>query len=1319
MAFDLVSVPAALVPEGQDVLIGDIRVLAGTRIARINGLTDGVLGDAPHDTLFGNLFTEDGPMRPFGMDRFIGDGLQYTTGLENGPFPEVVGHSEQSFTTAGTSVTVELPKPKLYDRYIVVTNHCGLSSVTTPTGWTLKSHAGLTDSDHNCYERIVDQNFIDAGEFFVTFVSSLPVGVLAKVWLVRYAHISLTSEILATTNTSTGGTSNDIGALTPSWVLANTLWLTAIGIEADDTSPPNVTAFPTGFTETGELQNVSATAAIDGAIAWGQLASRVTSVDPTAYTYAAARSCAILIAIPPRVTGSISVVPGGGTAGWDDVLLVDAHSGASNPIIDSPQFIQFGAGTMPGSGEIRTDSIWEARGTKDMKVTSGEAIKLNSVDSSEFICSGGQLNLQSDLTLKLNSVSSSMTLDASSNITATAGGDIHLHAGGAIHIGHTGLTDFIHLESDNDTDIVTGTNFSATAGGNASLIATSDVALTAGTVVRISPFAMFTEQAASTPVMTAGQALFWVRNDVPNVPMFTDDTNTDHVLAFRGEVGWDDVLLVDANSGTTNPVITTGQFLQFGSGSPPASGQLRSSASIEARSTAAVTLTGGTNATVQASADILLNAGGTLTMNAVSTTQLRSTGGTVFVLADTSTVQVRGIAADVLLIADATAVQITPATICRLAGAGSFLQILEKAASTPTVPAGEGLFWVKNNTPNDPFFTDDTNVDRQIATFPIPLSGFATIATDTFLGNVSGSTAAPSAVNLSTLAGAGLVFGTHTLDVTAGAGGSLVVSANDIQRAALTGAITASQDSNTTAFGALAAKSVLANATNASAVPAALAGSAAFQHLRVNSANTGLEWSAFTSGDFPAGVVPLTAHATQAANTIVANATAGVASPTAVTCGAESVFGQTSGNLQGIASSVQTALIRGSGSVFWASAAADQVLRRSGTGDLGFGTLVTNNIGNNQVTNALLAQAGANTFKGNITGATANVSDVAFSSIDSTSIIFDATSHTLQRAAFTGDVTAAQNSNATTIATGVVTNAKLATMAANTLKVNLTGATAAPTDSSLSSTLDALADPNERVFLARDAAGWDGQFQTEMLAYLNLPTVGAACTVPFFDEDFNHLVLGTLGTAAIIDPFVGITNGSTSEWACGPDSGGGTITITAVPQVDGHNGIIQVQTGAASGNDLVLYRPARVRFDRTVLVDFWVKLSATTSETFRIGMMQNETQASGGTDSVCFQFDPAISVDYQTITRSASGTATVTTLGSFGGSSLWRKFTIWRESSTSVKFYINNLLASTHTTQIPTGLLFIAIYLKANTTGGKTIQVDKVRAFVDDATLLT
>lgn len=87
---------------------------------------------------------------------------------------------------------------------------------------------------------------------------------------------------------------------------------------------------------------------------------------------------------------------------------------------------------------------------------------------------------------------------------------------------------------------------------------------------------------------------------------------------------------------------------------------------------------------------------------------------------------------------------------------------------------------------------------------------------------------------------------------------------DQFQRAALTGAVTSTQNSNVTAFGVLAAKSVLANATNGSAVPAALAGSAARQYLRVTGANTGLEMA-------PIGeAIKTTAASVSAATTVLA-----------------------------------------------------------------------------------------------------------------------------------------------------------------------------------------------------------------------------------------------------------------------------------------------------------------------------------------------------------------------------------------------------------------------------------------------------------------
>jgi hypothetical protein len=68
--------------------------------------------------------------------------------------------------------------------------------------------------------------------------------------------------------------------------------------------------------------------------------------------------------------------------------------------------------------------------------------------------------------------------------------------------------------------------------------------------------------------------------------------------------------------------------------------------------------------------------------------------------------------------------------------------------------------------------------------------------------------------------------------------------------------------------------------------------------------------------------------------------------------------------------------------------------------------------------------------------------------LDSTSIdmIISGQEISAQREALTGDVTAPKNSNTTTIANDVVTNAKLANMAANTIKGRITGSTGDPED---------------------------------------------------------------------------------------------------------------------------------------------------------------------------------------------------------------------------------------------------------------------------------
>jgi hypothetical protein len=81
------------------------------------------------------------------------------------------------------------------------------------------------------------------------------------------------------------------------------------------------------------------------------------------------------------------------------------------------------------------------------------------------------------------------------------------------------------------------------------------------------------------------------------------------------------------------------------------------------------------------------------------------------------------------------------------------------------------------------------------------------------------------------------------------------------------------------------------------------------------------------------------------------------------------------------------------------------------------------------------------TFLGNIGTTTAPPAAVPLADVDSTSIIYDATSHTFQRAALTGFATATQNSNATSSAEPIVTYSASANMSAERVTTSSTSIT--------------------------------------------------------------------------------------------------------------------------------------------------------------------------------------------------------------------------------------------------------------------------------------
>jgi len=100
----------------------------------------------------------------------------------------------------------------------------------------------------------------------------------------------------------------------------------------------------------------------------------------------------------------------------------------------------------------------------------------------------------------------------------------------------------------------------------------------------------------------------------------------------------------------------------------------------------------------------------------------------------------------------------------------------------------------------------------------------------------------------------------------------------------------------------------------------------------------------------------------------------------------------------------------------------------------------------------------------------------------------------LERAALTGDVTASQNSNATTIANDAVSNAKLANMVQSTIKARVTASTGDPEDATLTQVLDLVGSATYGDILYRDSAAWARLPAGTSGNYLKTQGAGAAPT---------------------------------------------------------------------------------------------------------------------------------------------------------------------------------------------------------------------------------
>lgn len=195
---------------------------------------------------------------------------------------------------------------------------------------------------------------------------------------------------------------------------------------------------------------------------------------------------------------------------------------------------------------------------------------------------------------------------------------------------------------------------------------------------------------------------------------------------------WAQTLAAGHTSGPHNPTVDAGQYLGFGP-APPTIGlneTIRADGNLIAYTNASLTLVSQAQLTV-ATLNGILNisaggAGGTINLQGQDITLTSVT--TVIMAAATFEINATGI----IELDAAVAVAIS-----------TFLRFQAQIASTPTLVAGQGMFWVQVGTPTLPKYTNSANADFTLATLPVPNADLAPMAANTIKANPTAALTTP------------------------------------------------------------------------------------------------------------------------------------------------------------------------------------------------------------------------------------------------------------------------------------------------------------------------------------------------------------------------------------------------------------------------------------------------------------------------------------------------------------------------------------------------------------------------------------------------
>jgi pyridoxine 5'-phosphate synthase PdxJ len=597
----------------------------------------------------------------------------------------------------------------------------------------------------------------------------------------------------------------------------------------------------------------------------------------------------------------------------------------------------------------------------------------------------------------------------------------------------------------------------------------------------------------------------------------------------------------------------------------------------------------------------------------------------------------------------------------------------------------------------------------------VTLAKMATMATGTFLANITAGSAVPTAHSLSTFAGGGLSYTNVTGIMAVGAGTGITVNANDVQLSTIT------------------AESFFMNATAGAAVPTAVAGSTV--------AGAGLTYT--TGGILAVGSsTSITVNANDIQRPALTGAIAAAANAnTTVFSGilnnAVATTDRTNLNFVGFTITDDAGNDR---IVITAPAAgtAGHTIRHNGTG-------LTQRAGLNFLNTGTITMAGADDAGGNESEITAAVNltanyawtgnhSVVSSGAFTVSSGLQITMQGVSDMSFESSTGGVHIGAGHTLVSPNVSNLDVVINGAGGVMVNAhsatteTGATVGQVQIKAESAVVLFTNAVERLAIENDGAwqvnntiGNIGQVLmcegTSASPEWRNPKDRRTC-LWWEDFEFIEQVIASATDGSVVN------FGNTTWFQAGTSE---TSTYDLIGAESGHPGILRITTGSTVNTKTGIYRGSLtaasgwVRGDQIQQFEAIVRFTSgsTTTRAFFIGFnedpQQLDTAGTSNSNIVGFLFDSssaALDTNVQCVTREADGVAVVTDSGvsySAGIHGLWKSFKIVQDTLGTIEFFINDSLVATHASQVPDSeTMNCGLTIMNRTTGNDVMDIDYV-----------